>query len=68
MPGDAGPSVDQVFSAVGHRVLTMYPGDEEGRMLRSPGLKTAGKLYAFARHAPGQREPEARRGGPAADP
>jgi hypothetical protein len=26
----------------------MYPGDEEGRMLRSPGLKTAGKFYAFA--------------------
>jgi hypothetical protein len=26
----------------------MYPDDEEGRMLRSPGLKTAGKFYAFA--------------------
>jgi len=26
----------------------MYPGDEEGRMRRSPGLKTAGKFYAFA--------------------
>ncbi|MGI8721156.1 MAG: hypothetical protein ACR2JG_02900 [Geodermatophilaceae bacterium] len=26
----------------------MYPDDEEGRMLRSPGLKTAGKFYGFA--------------------
>jgi len=26
----------------------MFPGDEEGRMLRSPGLKTAGKFYSFA--------------------
>lgn len=26
----------------------MYPGDGEGRMLRSPGLKTAGKFYGFA--------------------
>jgi len=25
----------------------MYPRDEQGRMLRSPGLKTAGKFYAF---------------------
>ncbi len=47
MPGDA-PSVDQVFSAAGHRLLTMYPGDEEGRMLRSLGLKSAGKFYGFA--------------------
>ncbi len=48
VPGNAGSSVDRVFSAVGQRVLTMHPGDEEGRMLRSPGLKTAGKFYAFA--------------------
>lgn len=42
MPGDAASSVGQVFSTVGQRVLTMHPGDEEGRMLRSPGLRTAG--------------------------
>jgi hypothetical protein len=42
------PSADRVFSAVGQRVLTTYPEDEEGRMLRSSGLRTAGKFYAFA--------------------
>jgi hypothetical protein len=47
MPRDAGPSFHQVFSAVGHHVLTIYPDDEEGRMLQSPGLKTTGKFYAF---------------------
>ena len=48
MPGAGGLWVDQVFSPAAHRVLTMYPDDEEGRMLRSPGLKTAGKFYGFA--------------------
>jgi hypothetical protein len=48
VPGAAGPSLDRVFPAAGRRVLAMHPGDEEGRMLRSPGLTTAGKSYAFA--------------------
>ncbi|SDX60408.1 hypothetical protein SAMN05661080_00542 [Modestobacter sp. DSM 44400] len=48
MPGGVGPSVDRVFWSVGRRVLAMYPGDEEGRMLRSPGLTTSGRFYAFA--------------------
>jgi hypothetical protein len=37
-----------VFPTVAQRVLAMHPGDEEGRMLRSPGLRTAGKFYGFA--------------------
>lgn len=45
--GDAGASVDQIFSAVARRLLTMHPDDEEGRMLRASGLRTAGRLYAF---------------------
>ncbi|MFD9725514.1 hypothetical protein [Streptomyces sp. NPDC059072] len=28
-----------------------YPGDERGRMLRSLGVKTGGKFYAFATEA-----------------
>jgi hypothetical protein len=44
----ARPSVDRIFSAVRSRVLIIHPGDEEGRMLRSSGLKAAGKFYAFA--------------------
>jgi hypothetical protein len=47
-PEGTGPSVDRIFSAVRHRVLALHPGDEEGRMLQSSGLKTAGKFYAFA--------------------
>lgn len=48
MQGDIEPTVDQVFSTVRHRMLATYPADEEGRMLRSASLKTAGKSYAFA--------------------
>lgn len=48
MSGAARQSVGEVFSAVGRRLVTMYPADEHGRMLQSPGLKTAGKFYAFA--------------------
>ena len=48
MPGDAGTSVNEVFSTVRDRVLAMFPGDEEGRMLRSMGLRTNTKFYAFA--------------------
>jgi hypothetical protein len=29
------------------RVLEEHPGDERGRVLHSPGLKTAGEFYAF---------------------
>jgi hypothetical protein len=48
VPDNAGAPADQVFSTVRHRVLAMHPDDEQGRMLRSPGLKTAGTFYAFA--------------------
>ena len=37
-----------LFGSVRDRVLARHPGDEEGRMLRAPALKTAGKVYAFA--------------------
>jgi hypothetical protein len=36
-----------VFSAVAGRVLALHPADEEGRMLRAPALRTAGRCYAF---------------------
>jgi len=39
---------EEVFSTVRDRVLAMFPGDEVGRMLRSAGLKTNTKFYAFA--------------------
>jgi hypothetical protein len=41
-----GPA--DAFAEVCERVLTRHPGDDQGRMLRSPGLRTAGKFYAFA--------------------
>ena len=42
------PTADPVFAAVMRRVLALHPDDQEGRMLRSPGLRTAGKFYAFS--------------------
>lgn len=48
MPKEVEPTVEQIFSDVRHHVLANHPGDEEGRMLHAPGLKTAGKFYAFA--------------------
>ena len=36
-----------VFATVGQRVLE-FTGDEQGRMLQSPGLKTGWKFYGFA--------------------
>ena len=39
---------DGVFPAVVERVLALQPGDEVGRMLHSPGLRTGGTFYAFA--------------------
>lgn len=40
-------SIGSVFGAARDRVLDLHGGDEEGRMLQSPGLKTSGKFYAF---------------------
>lgn len=37
-----------VFDRASRKLLDEHPGDELGRMLHSPGLKTAGKFYAFA--------------------
>ncbi|WP_433331146.1 hypothetical protein [Spirillospora sp. CA-294931] len=48
MPTPPDHFADQVFAVVRDRVLTSHPGDEEGRMLHAPGLKTGGKFYAFA--------------------
>lgn len=39
---------DGAFAAVARQVLEQHPGDEPGRMLHSPGLRTAGRFYAFA--------------------
>lgn len=44
----AGPRPADTFAAVRERVLALHPGDEEGRMLHSTGLRTGGKFYAFA--------------------
>lgn len=44
----AGTDPAATFAAVRERVLALHPGDEEGRMLHSTGLRTAGKFYAFA--------------------
>ena len=37
-----------VFDRVSRKLLDEHPGDELGRMLHAPGLKTAGTFYAFA--------------------
>jgi hypothetical protein len=39
---------DATFAAVTDQVLARHRGDETGRMLRSPGLRTGGSFYAFA--------------------
>lgn len=36
-----------VFERVSRKLLEDHPGDERGQMLRSAGLKTAGRFYAF---------------------
>lgn len=41
------PDAAAVFAEVRDRVLARYLHDDEARMLRSPGLRTAGKFYAF---------------------
>jgi hypothetical protein len=45
---DAASFAEQVFVPVARRVLAMFPDDQQGRMLQSAGLKTAGKFYGFA--------------------
>jgi hypothetical protein len=37
-----------IFEQASRMLLDEHPGDECGRMLHSPGLKTAGSFYAFA--------------------
>jgi hypothetical protein len=37
-----------IFADVTRQLLTEYTGDEQGRMLHSPGLKAGGKFYGFA--------------------
>ena len=39
---------ERVFGPVADQVLAEHPGDEQGRMLHAPGLRTAGRFYAFA--------------------
>ena len=40
--------IAELFESVSAQLLASHPGDDRGRMLRSPGLKTAGKFFAFA--------------------
>ncbi len=50
-PPDETPEVVPIadlFESVSAQLLASHPGDDRGRMLRSPGLKTAGKFFAFA--------------------
>lgn len=46
-PEPGAPDAEGVFAEVRARVLAEHPQDDEARMLRSPGLRTAGKFYAF---------------------
>lgn len=39
--------VEDVFERVSRELLDEHPGDERGRMLHAPGLKTGGKFFAF---------------------
>lgn len=41
------PDGASVFAVVARQVLERFPGDEQGRMLHAPGLRTAGTFYAF---------------------
>jgi hypothetical protein len=41
-------TVEDIFESVSRQLLSEHPSDERGRMLHSPGLKTAGKFFAFA--------------------
>lgn len=48
VPAAAQSFADATFARVREDLLAAFPGDQEGKMLQSPGLKTAGKFYAFA--------------------
>lgn len=39
---------ERVFGPVADQLLADHPGDEHGRMLHAPGLKTGGSFYGFA--------------------
>ena len=43
-----GADFPAVFAKVTQLLLTEFGDDEQGRMLRSAGLKTGGKFYGFA--------------------
>ena len=40
--------IAELFESVSEQLLASHPGDDRGRMLQSPGLKTAGSFFAFA--------------------
>lgn len=42
------PVEEPAFSLAADQVLARHPGDEQGAMLQSPGLRTGGKFYGFA--------------------
>jgi hypothetical protein len=37
----------QAFTSARQRMLAEHPGDEAGRMLQSPGVRTGGRFYGF---------------------
>jgi hypothetical protein len=39
--------LEDIFESVSRRLLDEHPGDEQGRMLHSAGLKTVSKFFAF---------------------
>lgn len=48
VPAAAQSFAEGTFALVREDLLVVFPGDQAGKMLQSPGLKTAGKFYAFA--------------------
>jgi DNA-binding HxlR family transcriptional regulator len=47
LPGQAIPA-GELFGTVSQEWLGTHPDDDQGQMLRSPGLRTAGRFFAFA--------------------
>ena len=45
---ETGPSHAQAQALARERMLADHPGDEQGRMLHSPGLRTGGTFYGFS--------------------
>lgn len=45
---NGSPPPEEVFRELERSLLAEHPEDERGRMLRSSGLRTAGRFYAFA--------------------